>query len=129
MSERLQDALKSKFRPEFLNRIDDIVVFKPLGKDEIRHIVDIEIGKLSDLLIESDLQIELTLSAKNYLVDNGYSIEMGARPLKRLIQKEIENRVSEAIINGEAKNGSILVVDSNESGIIVMVKEEAKVFS
>jgi len=129
ISERLQDALKSKFRPEFLNRIDDIVVFKPLGKDEIRHIVDIEIGKLSDLLIESDLQIELTLSAKNYLVDNGYSIEMGARPLKRLIQKEIENRVSEAIINGEAKNGSILVVDSNESGIIVMVKEEAKVFS
>ena len=84
---------------------------------------------MSDLLIESDLQIELTLSAKNYLVDNGYSIEMGARPLKRLIQKEIENRVSEAIINGEAKNGSILVVDSNESGIIVMVKEEAKVFS
>ena len=119
IKERLNEALTSKFRPEFLNRIDDIVIFSPLAKKEIEMIVNLQLKLLQNLISESGIKIKLTLKAKKYLVENGYSLEMGARPLKRLIQKEIENRLSELIIDASLEDGDYVTVDANRDGILL----------
>src|SRR3989344_3828912 len=122
----LQDSLKNRFKPEFLNRIDDIIIFKPLNKSEFKEIVDIELNSVAKLLSESDIEISVTKKAKESLVKDGYSLDMGARPLKRLIQKSVENKISEAIIDDIAKKGSRIVVDHNDLGFFVTVDESSK---
>ena len=111
MKGKVADELKSHFRPEFLNRIDDVIVFHQLTKDQIIQIVDLMISGLDDRLKAKDMGIELTQAAKDLLAARGYDPLLGARPLRRVIQREIEDALSERILFGELKAGEIIVVD------------------
>jgi len=104
-------ALRETFRPEFLNRIDEIIVFHPLTREQILQIVDIQLGDLKKRLEERKINLELTQAAKEWLADEGFDPTFGARPLKRTIQKNIENVISKMLISGEIKEGDTVVVD------------------
>jgi ATP-dependent Clp protease ATP-binding subunit ClpC len=116
MKAKVQDELKQHFRPEFLNRIDDIVVFHQLTVDEIVTIVDLMVNKLDERLRDKDMGVELTVSAKALLAKKGYDPVLGARPLRRTIQREIEDPISEKILFGDLRPGQLVVVDSTGSG-------------
>jgi ATP-dependent Clp protease ATP-binding subunit ClpC len=111
MKGKVQDELKNHFRPEFLNRIDDVIVFHQLTKDQIIQIVDLMVANLDERLKAKDMGIELTQAAKDLLAARGYDPLLGARPLRRVIQREIEDALSERILFGELKAGEIIVVD------------------
>ena len=111
MKGKVQDELKNHFRPEFLNRIDDVIVFHQLTKDQIIQIVDLMIAGLDERLKAKDMGIELTQAAKDLLAARGYDPLLGARPLRRVIQREIEDSLSERILFSELKAGEIIVVD------------------
>ena len=116
MTNRVQDELKQHFRPEFLNRVDDMIVFHQLTRDEIFQIVDLMIAKLEERLRDRDMGIELTQPAKELLSERGYDPVLGARPLRRTIQREIEDQLSEKILFGEIKAGQIIMVDTEGTG-------------
>ena len=116
MKGKVQDELKNHFRPEFLNRIDDVIVFHQLTKDQIIQIVDLMIAGLDDRLKAKDMGIELTQAAKDLLAARGYDPLLGARPLRRVIQREIEDSLSERILFNELKAGEIIVVDVEGEG-------------
>jgi len=116
MKAKVSDELKSHFRPEFLNRIDDVIVFHQLTKEQIISIVDLMIINLDDRLKVKDMGIELTQGAKDLLAARGYDPLLGARPLRRVIQREIEDALSERILFGELKAGEIIVVDVDGDG-------------
>ncbi|MEY3318654.1 MAG: hypothetical protein RL540_1026, partial [Actinomycetota bacterium] len=111
MRNKVSDELKTHFRPEFLNRIDDVIVFHQLEKSEIIQIVDLMITNLETRLKEKDMGIELTSAAKSVLAQRGYDPALGARPLRRTIQREIEDALSEKILFGEIKSGQIVLID------------------
>ena len=116
MKGKVNDELKTHFRPEFLNRIDDVIVFHQLTKEQIVQIVDLMIKNLDDRLQAKDMGIELTPAAKDLLALRGYDPLLGARPLRRTIQREIEDALSERILFGELKAGEIIVVDVEGEG-------------
>ena len=116
MKGKVNDELKTHFRPEFLNRIDDVIVFHQLTKDQIVQIVDLMIKNLDDRLKAKYMGIELTPAAKDLLDARGYDPLLGARPLRRTIQREIEDALSERILFGELKAGEIVVVDAEGEG-------------
>jgi ATP-dependent Clp protease ATP-binding subunit ClpC len=116
MKNKVQEELKSHFRPEFLNRVDDIIVFHQLEREEIFRIVDLMIHKVDDRLKDRDMAIELRPDAKDLLRDRGYDPVLGARPLRRTIQREIEDSLSEKILFGELRPGQIVIVDVEGSG-------------
>jgi len=120
MKAKVGEELKQHFRPEFLNRVDDIIVFHQLERDEIFEIVDLMIAKVDDRLKDRDMAIELALPAKELLSQRGYDPVLGARPLRRTIQREIEDMLSEKILFGELRPGTIVTVDTEGTG------EEAK---
>ena len=122
LKSRLMDVLKGTFRPEFLNRIDDIVVFKPLGRKEIRQIVDLQIKKTERLLLQQRMNLEVASSVRDFIAKEGYDQNLGARPIRRFIQNEIENKISDKIINGEIESGDIIVVVLKGKKIDVNVK-------
>ncbi|GHU31649.1 chaperone protein ClpB [Spirochaetia bacterium] len=111
LRETVSIMLKQYFKPEFLNRIDETVIFKRLGKPEIRKIVDIQIRRLQERLNERNITLKLTLRASQYLADQGYDPQFGARPLKRVIQSEVENPLAKEIIAGTIRDGSTVTVD------------------
>jgi len=106
----LFDELKGFFRPEFLNRIDDIVVFKALTKQDLRGVVDIQLRRLERLLADREIKVKLDPAAKDLLVDKGYEPSLGARPLKRAILKELQNPLAEAILAGGYAEGQVVQV-------------------
>ncbi|MBV9822543.1 MAG: ATP-dependent Clp protease ATP-binding subunit, partial [Actinobacteria bacterium] len=112
MKQKVNDELKQHFRPEFLNRIDDIVVFHQLTQEEIVEIVDLMASRVDAQLRNKDMALELTSSAKALLAKRGYDPVLGARPLRRTIQREIEDTLSEKILFGELTSGQIVVVDT-----------------
>jgi ATP-dependent Clp protease ATP-binding subunit ClpC len=116
MKNKVQEELKGHFRPEFLNRVDDIIVFHQLERDEIFSIVDLMIAKVADRLKDRDMAIELRPAAKDLLSQRGYDPVLGARPLRRTIQREIEDSLSEKILFGELRPGQIVIVDADGSG-------------
>jgi len=116
MKGKVSDELKSHFRPEFLNRIDDIIVFHQLTKEQIIQIVDLMVANLDERLRAKDMGIELTGAAKSLLAERGYDPLLGARPLRRTIQREIEDALSERILFGELNAGEIIVVDVEGEG-------------
>jgi len=105
--------LKQHFRPEFLNRIDDTIVFHQLTEQEILQIVDLMIGRIESQLKNKDMGLELTENSKRFLAKKGYDPVLGARPLRRTIQREIEDSLSEKILFNELRPGQIVVVDCN----------------
>jgi ATP-dependent Clp protease ATP-binding subunit ClpC len=116
MKNKVNDELKQHFRPEFLNRIDDIVVFNQLTEPEIVSIVDLMIEKVDERLKDRDMGIELTTAAKERLASRGYDPVLGARPLRRTIQRDLEDQLSEKILFGELQPGSLVVVDVEGEG-------------
>jgi ATP-dependent Clp protease ATP-binding subunit ClpC len=120
MKAKVGEELKQHFRPEFLNRVDDIIVFHQLEQGEIFQIVDLMIAKLDDRLKDRDMGLELRPAAKQLLSERGYDPVLGARPLRRTIQREIEDMLSEKILFGELRPGTIVIIDTEGAG------EEAK---
>ena len=120
---KVMDEVKKYFRPEFINRVDEIIVFNPLTKDNIRKILDKLIGEMEDRLSSDNIHIELTDSAKDYLVDNGYDITYGARPLKRLLSRTVETSIAKVLINNDVKFGMTLVVDYHDGHFDITKKE------
>jgi ATP-dependent Clp protease ATP-binding subunit ClpC len=116
MKTKVQDELKQHFRPEFLNRIDDIVVFTQLSQDEILQIVDLMLARLDAQLKNKDMGLEVTTAAKQLLAKKGYDAVLGARPLRRTIQRELEDQLSEQILYGTLSAGHIVVVDVTGEG-------------
>jgi len=117
----LLDILRQNFRPEFLNRLDEVVVFKSLSKDDVRKIVDMELDKVASLLSEQKISLEVDDAARTWFAREGYDPSFGARPLRRLIQKELENEISSRIIRGEAVEGSIVRVSVSKNKLCVEV--------
>ncbi len=116
MKTKVNDELKQHFRPEFLNRIDDIIVFHQLSQDEIVEIVDLMLAKLDERMHDKDMGLELTPAAKLLLAERGYDPLLGARPLRRTIQRDIEDALSEKILFGDLRPGQIVLVDVSKPG-------------
>ena len=118
LKEKVMAALKENFRPEFLNRIDEIIIFNYLGKLEIKKIVDLELAKVAERLKNKKIEIQTTESAKEFLAERGFDQNLGARPLKRVIQKQVLDPLSLKIVSGEVKEGERVMVDLEEGKII-----------
>src|SRR5262249_26314527 len=113
---RSLDAIRRHFRPEFLNRIDEIIVFRRLQPSDLRKVVDIQIQKLSKLLEEKGVAIQITDRAKDQLAKEGFDPIYGARPLRRLVQTRIQNELATRLLNGEVGEGDVLQVDAVADG-------------
>ena len=120
MREKVMDVLKSTFRPEFLNRVDEVIIFRKLRKEDLLKIVDIQIGYLQERLDQKKISIIFSDAAKNYLAEKGYDEVYGARPLKRLIQREIENPLAMKVLSGEIKEGSTVKVDIKDGAPVFL---------
>ena len=120
---QVMDDLRSHFRPEFLNRLDEIIMFKPLTKSNIGKIVDLMVSELDKRLADQELSLELTDAAKNQVIENGYDPVYGARPLKRYLQKYVETLAARKILSGDVHAGDILVLDVQNGEFIVTVKD------
>ncbi len=116
MKSKVKEELKQHFRPEFLNRVDEIIVFPPLTQDQIVHMVDNMIAGVELRLKDRDMSLELTQPAKNLLAERGFDPVLGARPLRRTIQREIEDVLSEKMLFGEVGPGQIVLVDVEGEG-------------
>jgi len=125
LKDKVMTALKEYFRPEFLNRIDEIIIFKYLSKEEIRKIVDLELNKLEKRLLGKNIIIEVTQKARNYLAEKGFDPHLGARPLKRVIQKEVLDALALKIVSGEVKEGEKVKVDFIDDKIVLITPKEA----
>ena len=110
MKERLKDAIEKYFRPEFLNRLDDVIVFRSLNEDDLKQIVDIELAKVRSRLADRGLELVLTDEAKEFLIDKGYNPDYGARPLRRAIENMIEDPLTEEILRGTFKGKDTITV-------------------
>ncbi|MCM1054096.1 MAG: ATP-dependent chaperone ClpB [Bacteroides sp.] len=120
--EQVEKLLKAQFRPEFLNRLDEIVFYKPLAKGEIGSIVDLMIKDLSGRLEDKHIKVEITDKAKEYIIDNGYDPVYGARPLKRFIQSKVETLIAKAIIGDKLGEGDTVVIDGSGEGLLLEVR-------
>ncbi|HEU4962498.1 MAG TPA: ATP-dependent Clp protease ATP-binding subunit [Bacilli bacterium] len=124
MKDKVMEELKKNFRPEFLNRIDDTIVFHPLDKENIRSIVDLLTDELKKRLVELNIHFKLTDPAKDFLAKEGYDPQYGARPLKRAIQRHIEDQLSEALLSGVIKKGDEVLIDAEEDKLVVKNSQE-----
>ncbi len=125
MRKKLLDELKRKFRPEFINRVDNIIVFRELSQEDILQIVDIVLASVNERLVEYGLRVEATDAAKEWLSHEGYDPEFGARPLRRVIQTEIEDRLSDAVLAGNFKEGDVVLVDIEDDEVILRRSEQS----
>jgi ATP-dependent Clp protease ATP-binding subunit ClpB len=117
MKEQCLEVLRQSFRPEFLNRVDEIVVFHPLTRAELEQIVDIQVARLKRRLEERKIELKLTDRARQYFAEHGYDPSYGARPLRRLIQRELETALGRKILAGEVRDGSLVEVDAGARGL------------
>ncbi len=116
-------ALRAQFAPEFLNRIDEIIIFNPLGKGQIKEIVDIQLSEVNQRLKEENLTIEYSKEVKNYLAEKGFDADYGARPLKRVIQREVLDSLAKHLLAGEFKKGSTVKIDRKDSRLVFSEKK------
>ena len=122
VKEEVISKLHSFFRPEFINRIDDTIVFTPLNKDQIGRIIEIALGSIQKRLSERNIKLVLSEAGKDYICDNAYSPEFGARPVKRFMQKYVETKLAEALIKGEIADGNTVEITSKGEGIELEIK-------
>ena len=120
--EAVLNEMKHRFKPEFLNRIDDIIVFKALGKESVKNIISLILDEINDKLKEQYIKIEFTDKALDYIVNEAYDPAYGARPLKRFVQKDIETNLSKMILSNEVPENSTVVLDSDGEKLIYDVK-------
>ncbi|WEJ58995.1 ATP-dependent chaperone ClpB [Devosia sp. FJ2-5-3] len=116
---KVLDMVKASFRPEFLNRLDEILLFHRLGREHMGSIVDIQFGRLESLLRDRDISLDLTPKAREWLANEGYDPAYGARPLKRVIQRSVQDGLADEILSGRVTDGSRVVVDADETGIVL----------
>ncbi|MCX8024015.1 MAG: ATP-dependent Clp protease ATP-binding subunit [Thermanaerothrix sp.] len=119
MRKKLLDSLRRVFRPEFINRLDGVVVFRALNREDLLKIVGLEIQKVSDRLRENNITLKATEAAIRLLAEEGYDPEMGARPLRRVLQNRIEDRLSDALLAGEFNEGDVIIVDAIDGEIVL----------
>ena len=119
LQDSVNDALKRAFRPEFLNRIDETIIFHPLTQDQIVQIVSLMAKDIQHRLDERGVTFELTLAASQWLAKEGFDPVYGARPLRRAIQRNLENPLSRGILSGEFQTGDHVVVDGSDSGLVL----------
>jgi ATP-dependent Clp protease ATP-binding subunit ClpB len=124
--ERVMAEVHAHFRPEFVNRIDEVVVFDALTREDIVRIVEIQLRGLEQRLADRKLTLELTGEAKTYLANAGYDPNFGARPLKRLIQREIQDPLALMLLSGEVRDGDTVVADAGDGGLTIRVGEPAR---
>ena len=117
--EAVMAELRRHFRPEFLNRVDDIVLFKPLTLAEIEHIVELMVGDLRARLAERQMRLELTEDARRSIAAQGFDPVYGARPLRRFIAHEVETRIGRALLSGEVEDGATIRVDATDGRLVV----------
>jgi ATP-dependent Clp protease ATP-binding subunit ClpC len=122
MKSTIQNALKRAFSPEFLNRLDDVIVFNSLQREHIHKIIDITLKKLFDRIMQIGYTVELTDKAKDFIAEKGYDQQFGARPLNRAIQKYLEDPVAEEILKGEVEEGGIIQADYEGKGDVLTIK-------
>ena len=120
VEQKVMDELKEHFRPEFLNRLDEIIMFRPLSEENISKIADLIIADLNKRLSDKRITIKLTDKAKKFVIDNGYDPSFGARPLKRFIQSSVENLVAKAVLEDKAKEGDEVVIDEKDSKLVIV---------
>ena len=125
----IEGALKKSFAPEFLNRIDDVIVFNALERDDIHSIIDIELDKLLHRVLDLGYTLKLSDKAKDYIADKGFDKKYGARPLKRAIQKYIEDALAEEIVNSKLTEGDTITMDLDEqkNDLTIKIKKGKKV--
>jgi ATP-dependent Clp protease ATP-binding subunit ClpC len=126
MRKKLTESLKRIFRPEFINRLDSVIVFRSLNKDDIRQIVTLELNKVTERLAEHEVTLTATEAALDLLAGAGYDPEMGARPLRRVIQQKVEDPLSDALLSGEFHGGDSIVVDVVEEDVLLRRAQEAE---
>ena len=119
MRKKLLDSLRRVFRPEFINRLDSVIVFRSLSKEDIKQIVELELKKVSQRLKEHTITLTISSPAMELLAELGYDPEMGARPLRRVIQQKVEDQLSDALLSGEFKDGDLIVVDVEAEQIVL----------
>jgi ATP-dependent Clp protease ATP-binding subunit ClpC len=124
MRKKLMDALRRVFRPEFINRLDNVIVFRALTKEHIKRIVNLEISKVAERLEEHEIVLTATPAALDMLAERGYDPDMGARPLRRVIQQTVEDRLSDSLLAGDFVDGDSILIDVNEDNEIVLRREE-----
>ncbi len=124
MKKHVTEQLRKAFRPEFLNRVDATIFFRALTREEIKQIVDLELHKVRERLIEHAITLDITDEARGWLADKGYDPEYGARPLRRLIQNEVEDALSDGILSGKFKLASIVRADAQEGNLVLLATEE-----
>ncbi|MDP6367307.1 MAG: ATP-dependent Clp protease ATP-binding subunit [Nitrospinota bacterium] len=129
VKDNIRNELKRTFNPEFLNRIDDVVIFSPLTNDNILKIVDIEIAKVNETLADKELRLELTEEAKDWVSKEGYDPAYGARPLRRVIQRHIEDTLSEEVLRGKFTDAGVILVKLAGDELVFEAKEDSEVFS
>ena len=115
--EQVMATVRSAFKPEFLNRLDEVVVFDPLSRDELTHIVELQVRALGTRLKDRRIDLEVTDAAREWLSEAGYDPAYGARPLRRLVQKEIGDRLARALLAGEVRDGQTVTVDREGDGL------------
>jgi ATP-dependent Clp protease ATP-binding subunit ClpC len=124
MRKKLLDSLKRVFRPEFINRLDAVVVFHALTRENIRQIVELELEKVSVRLVDHNVKLDATEKALDQLASEGYDPDMGARPLRRVIQQKIEDRLSDALLAKEFMDGDIIQIDVNDEKEFILKRED-----
>ena len=120
------DALRDHFRPEFLNRVDEIVLFGRLDRRQLARIVELQVARLRDRLADRGVELELTEAARELLGREGYDPAYGARPLKRLVQRRIENPLAQRMLGGEVRDGDRVVVDAQGDEVTFVVAERSE---
>merc|ERR1739848_700910 len=120
----VNEELKQYFRPEFLNRLDDIIVFRQLNKSEVKQIADIMLKYVIDRAQDKEIQLEVTERFKDRLVEDGFNPSFGARPLRRAIIRLVEDSIAEKILNGEVEEGDSIILDVDEEGRVNVINRE-----
>ena len=126
MRKKLIELLKKVFRPEFINRLDSVIVFRSLNKDDIRQIVNLELDKVAERLEEHEVTLTATDAALDLLAEQGYDPEMGARPLRRVIQQKVEDPLSDALLAGTFHEGDTILVDVAEGEVVLETGAETR---
>jgi ATP-dependent Clp protease ATP-binding subunit ClpC len=126
MRKKLNDSLKRAFRPEFINRVDAVVIFRSLNKEDIKRIVSLELDKVAQRLTEHNLTLTATPEALSLLADQGFDAEFGARPLRRVIQQKVEDPLSDRVLAGEFVNGDAVTVEVNADGDVQLTRAREK---
>jgi ATP-dependent Clp protease ATP-binding subunit ClpC len=124
MRKKLNESLKRAFRPEFINRVDAVVIFRSLNKEDIQKIVTLELDKVAERLKEHNLMLTPSAEALSSIAEQGYDAEFGARPLRRVIQQKVEDPLSDKLLSGEFANGDAIDVNVNDDGEIILEKSD-----